>query len=70
MTRPMNATPPTDPPTIAPTWEVVETAVLVGDGVLVVEVLVGRATVELVVGKELAVTADTDGVGVLEANAP
>lgn len=70
MTRPRNATPPTDPPTMAPTWEVVEAAVLDGDGV---EVLVGGVTVELVV--ELVVgeepeTAAKDGVGVEEANAP
>lgn len=66
MTRPTNATPPTDPPTMAPTWEVVE-AVLVGDGV---EVLVGGVTVELVVGEELAETAAKDGVGVAKAYAP
>jgi len=51
-TRPTNPRlPPTDPPTMAPTW-VVEVAVLVADGVLLVEVLVGVG-VELVVGEEL-----------------
>jgi len=71
MMRPMNATPPTDPPTMAPTWEVVEAAVLLGDGVLLVaEVLVGRVTLELVVGEELVETAAKDGVAVVEANAP